>query len=218
MSSESSDGKRWGLASLDLLGDPDDLRAQAEQVLARYDDARPRADHFEGVDGTNSIRTTVDKQSRVVRIDIDPQWKRRIGVDGFAAALFASYTAAIHESLGAAVHAALATDLDNERNDPSVPQPRAEESELGDQAWLRRTWTTLYDIRAQLSRLEEVETTARPDERTVSGPDGLVTLRLQGRSVIGIEADTLRIARADPDQLRFEALDAFRSAALAAED
>ncbi|HEX5596379.1 MAG TPA: hypothetical protein VFX61_10230 [Micromonosporaceae bacterium] len=216
MGPRDGDRGRWTLASLDSLGDSADLRAHAQQSLSLDSGDQLQPDRFEGADETNSIRVVVDAQSRVVSIDIHPQWKRQVGVDGFGSGLLSSYTAAVHESMSFSIRAALDTEPESHQA-VSVPHPRAAESELGDDEWLRRTWATLHNIKAQLSRLEQADDAAQPDERTVSGPQGLVTLRLRGRSLVGIEADTGRIAFADPDQLRFDALDAFRAAALAAE-
>ncbi|HEX5542966.1 MAG TPA: hypothetical protein VFX60_15625 [Micromonospora sp.] len=213
MGPQDGDSRRWRLASLDFLGDPDELRAQAEQALRREGNDLRHTDRFEGADDTNSIHVVVDAQHRVTDIGISPQWKRRIGVDGFASALFDGYTVAMREATESAVRTALMAEPENHQ-DVSVPRPRTSESELGDEEWLRRTWATLHDIKAELRLLDQAEEAARLDERTVSGPEGLVTLRLRGRSLVGVEADTRRIAFAAPDLLRFDALDAFRSAAV----
>lgn len=222
-------GERLTLASLDVLGDSDELRERARRLLReRGGDTRPARRH-EGTDPSGSVRVAVDGRGRVTDVDVDATWRQRVGASGFPGALFEAYTAAVRTALEAAALAAVEARSTSPSkawpqrapeagSRPSVgPRAPAPEREVDERAWLRRTWATLDGIDAQLSRLSQSNAAAGPGERDVSSPDGLLTLRMRGRGVTGVTGDARLLAVADPQRLRREALAAFRAAALATE-
>nr|MDT0663512.1 hypothetical protein [Micromonospora sp. DSM 115978] len=110
------------LASLDFLGEPDRLWAEAERTIrptgpgcrsgagAAGRRAVPTAApnlHQYGADPSNAVRVQVDGRGRVESVDVDHRWRERVAVAGFGAAVFEAYTQALRGSYQAAAHAVL---------------------------------------------------------------------------------------------------------------
>jgi hypothetical protein len=188
------------LDSLDGLSSSDEVRVQGPAP-------------YQGADATDSVKVTVDARARMINVDVSDGWRERVGVTDFADALFDAYTAAVRKALTAAAVTALA-GVPEQR--PSQP-PSMKEYTGSDVDWLRAKQTTLDRVHAELSRLATVDTAGAGREWTLSSPHGYLTLRLLGRSLAGIHGDVRRIARAGAAQLRFDALAAFRAAALTSE-
>lgn len=212
-----SEGRyRERLASLDSVQDTERLRQQAEPVLREGRGRTRPGGPFDGADGSGSISVRVDDRARVVAVEIDRQWRERIEVSGFPQALFEAYTAAINDAFEAAAIASLAAD--HNRRPAAPPAPAAKPSpETDDRDWLQRVWDTLDRNRAELRRLSEIDTSIRTRDRTLTSPAGHLTFRLQGHALAGITGSVARIATADAQQLRHEALATFHAAQLAAD-
>jgi hypothetical protein len=223
------------LASLDVLGDSGALRVQAEQQLRVADGELRPSSYYAGADASNAISVSVDGRGRVESIDINRNWRERLAVGEFAGALFGAYTAAVQKSLAAAALAAHAAEQAEPagqavqagtRQQDGARQRHAEngnsdaERELDDREWLAATWDVLGGVDAELKRLARIEAEGRAAadrDTSVSSPHGYLTVRLRGRGVVGISGDVRRIAVADAERLRWDALAMFRAARLTAE-
>jgi hypothetical protein len=208
------------LARLDVLGDSDGLRAQAEQLMRTAGGETRAPDHHEGADESDSIWVAVDARGRVESVDISRRWREQLGVGRFADGLFEAYTAAVGKSLTAAASAALSDEQEPQAPawpDASIPGPdRAQPEPLeDDRAWLATTWNALDGIDAELKRLTRMEADgvgAADHDTALSSPGGYLTVRLRGRTLVGISGNVTRIATADAQQLRLDALAALRAA------
>lgn len=211
---ERQDGSRsrLSLAKLDFLDS--ELRARAEQMLREAGpDLRPAA--CSGSDKTGTVTVVVDTQRNVEAVTIANDWRSTVGVGGFTDALFEAYTAAVQAALEQAALIELREESQAEPKaaTPAQRAPVEAESQLDGQHWLRATWNTLHRLEAELDRLTRGPSAA--GERTLSSPEGCLTLRIRGGSIVGITGDVARIGRCDAGQLKFEALDLFRAFARA---
>ncbi|WP_341720634.1 hypothetical protein QQG74_13565 [Micromonospora sp. FIMYZ51] len=198
------------MASLDVLGRDEELKAQAEQALRRAETGRQPGTHS-GQDPTGSVVVLVDGDGRVEQVTVAREWRARLGVSGVADALFAAYTTAVQ----AVVEAAALEQLRSASGDRThvAPQPGgAGDGDLDDELWLRQTWQVLHQLDADLERL------ARPlpvaAEQEVTSPSGCLTLRHRGGTVTAIVGDVRRIGQLDAGQLRHEAHSLLRTYAL----
>jgi hypothetical protein len=214
------------LASLDGLGDSHLLRAQAEQQLRASGGEVVTARHHQGGDASDSVWVTVDPRGGVESIDISRTWRDRLAVGNLGAAVLEAYTAAVQKALSAAALATLAGDRTATRqpewagsDDPGSTWTQFE-SEVDERRWLAETWDVLDGVDAELHRLTALEAesaTIAERDTTLSSPHGYLTVRLRGRGVVDITGDVPRIALADPEQLRLDALAVFRAAQLTGE-
>ena len=109
------------LASLEFLGNPDDLRTETVRSLRRSGGVAP-AFHHEGADGTGTIWVMVDGRGRVYSVEIPRRWRERIAVPGFAAALFEAYRTAVEKALTAAALVAYVTARQPDKRQPDKRQ------------------------------------------------------------------------------------------------
>ncbi|MEU5961930.1 hypothetical protein ABZ777_12070 [Micromonospora parva] len=204
--------ERPELASLDFLGDDSVLREQADRALREMGRGL-QAEDCSGADHSDSVRVVVDTQREVSAVTIARDWRSRLGPSGFADALFEAYAAAVQ----AALEAAALLHLQTQERDPSAsdqePLDRSPDRDVDEYTWLRDTWQTLSDLDADLDAAARL--TTGTDESSMSSPNGCLTLRIRGGSIIGITGDVRRIARADAGQLQFEARSLFRAFELA---
>jgi hypothetical protein len=200
-------GRRRRLASLNWLGDIDQLRTRAEEALRQTAGSRGEGERLEGADESGSLSVTVDARSRVIDVQVNRQWRDRLEVGAFAGAVFEAYTAAVKASFEAAALAALDAE-------PSVPEGSAPAVPTGieESDWLREVWAVLDANDAASRRLSALES---PDqrERTLASPGGYLTLHLRGHGLVRITGDVRRIAVADAAQLRHDALVTLRALA-----
>ncbi|WP_144122483.1 hypothetical protein [Catellatospora sichuanensis] len=210
-----ANGNDLALASLDFLGDDDELRerARAEQLAA---DGEPGpADRRQGVAASGAIRVTTSAQGLVDDVEVTRNWREHVDPDAFADALFEAYAAALAQTVNAAaLREFAASEQDGGlRRRPGTrgtstasPEPPADA-----QVWLATVWDTLRELDDTLHRLER----GRPEGesvRRVASPHGLLTATCRGRQVTAVSGDARRIREADPQQLRTEALAVFRAA------
>jgi hypothetical protein len=207
-----SDRADFGLASLDVLGDPADLEAKARQAMADFGD--PTAEGPEGTDPTNSIWVTTDRDGRVQSVEVSRQWRERIEPGEFGNALFAAYGSATMKAIAAAARSDLAND-DGRR--PPAADPLGDAYPDGGD-WLARQREILERADERVLAAERLERSGPVDDadRTVVSPNGMLTVRLRGTTLVGVTSDIMSIRRADAEQLRLEILDVFRDANLVA--
>ncbi|HEY0696934.1 MAG TPA: hypothetical protein VGD43_03900, partial [Micromonospora sp.] len=87
-------GRDHGLARLDGLGDPAELRARAAQAMRDLDpDPRPSAPQ-QGADPSDSVWVTVDMVGTVVDVSISRCWPDRLAADQLGDAILAAYSRA----------------------------------------------------------------------------------------------------------------------------
>ncbi|GII23035.1 hypothetical protein [Planosporangium mesophilum] len=206
------------LASLDGLGDSEALRAEAEQAVraAGGDVSPPR--YQEGADASDSVRVTVDGRGELESVDISRHWRDRLAVGGLAGALFEAYTAALTKAVSALGLAAMTGDHalagQPSRADGNEDWPRPD-PEVDEERWLAASWAMLDEIHAELRRLTALEAdsaAAAHRDTTLSSPRGCFTVRLRGRDIVEITGDISRIAMAEAEQLRLDALAVLRAA------
>lgn len=215
MRKRTSSGDRLTLVSLDFLGDLEDLRGRVQQLPHQPGDGPHEDSQHQGADQSDSVWIVVDARGRVTSLDISRRWRERLAVSEFALALFEAYTDAVRKSVEAGALAAarrMPGSADRSPTFLTLPEP-----ELGDDEWRRVRWARLDAIGAEFRRLSERESSTDREERAVSGPHGYVTLRLLGNGLIGITGEVARIARADADRMRTDALGAFEQAGLRAD-
>jgi hypothetical protein len=207
-----SDRADFGLVSLDVPGDPAELEAQARQALAELD-GDPTADRPEGADPTNSIWVTTDRDGRVESVEVSRQWRDRIEPGEFGNALLAAYGSATMKAIAAAARSDLAGD-----HRSAAPAEPVYPFLDGDD-WLAHIRDVLDQADERVRAAERLEHAGAVDsaDRTVVSPNGMLTVRLRGTTLVGITSDIMSIRRADAEQLRLEILDVFRDADLVAQ-
>ncbi len=223
------------LASLDFMGDPDELRTRAlDKLHAMGGDVRP-AEQYEGSDPSGAIVVTIDPEGFVRDVDIRKDWQSSVGVDEFAGALFEAYMAGLRQVLETAALAELAREereheAELERREAEreaawrgeQPPPRADtdstprrdappEDEREFHAW---ALDSLYKIGDEMYRVEKLERqlASAPEETTITGPRGYLKVWYQNGNILGIAGDATRIRMAEPHQLCAEAVHVFREA------
>ncbi|MEU1244230.1 hypothetical protein ABZ388_28090 [Micromonospora parva] len=209
---QGSRHQRLKLASLDFLGDDSVLREQADRVL-RETGRELRPEQRSGADRSGSVRVVVDAQREISAVTIARDWRSRLGPSGLADALFEAYVAAVQAALELAALLRLQADESVPAAPEREPLDRSPERDVDEHTWLRDTWRTLSDLDAELDAATRLP--RRTDESSMSSPNGCLTLRIRGGSIIGITGDVRRIARADAGQLQFEARSLFRAFELA---
>jgi hypothetical protein len=203
-------GRRRQLASLDWLGDTNELRARAEEAL-RQSEPVGRPERPQGSDESGSISVTVDARGWVVDVAVDRQWRERLEAGRFAEAVLEAYTAAVKASIESAALAALADDQDAEPGAPATATP-AIDPDLEGHDWLHAVWAVLDANRAASRQLSAIDAPDR-HQRTLSSPRGFLTLHIRGQGLERITGDVRRIAVADAAQLRQDALVALQAIA-----
>jgi hypothetical protein len=211
----------WTMASLDQLGDPADLEAQARRQLQELgDDALQPSSHIEGADPTNTIRVTIDTDGRVEGIEVSRGWKDRLDAGAFAGALLAAYNNAQAKSIQArAAKAFIAHSEGRRRHEARATGPVDIGPSPHDdpERWLRETLDDINTLTAQVQAIERGETGVPVvTEAVVRSPNEMFTLRHQGRQVTEITGEIMQIRRTDAESLRLEALDLFKAAGLIA--
>ncbi|WP_157745132.1 hypothetical protein [Micromonospora coxensis] len=203
---------RLSLASLDGLGSAPELRARAEQVR-REAQAQPAPDSPAGHDRTGSIAVHTDREGRVEDVTVLRDWRARLTPGEVPDALFEAYSTAMRAVVELAAIRRLTDDPTGSTASAARPGTGHDEDELDEHLWLRRTWRTLHEIDADLERL-----TRQPDmpvEKTITSPNGCLTLHLRGSGITAITGSVERIGRLDAGELRFEARSLLQAHALA---
>lgn len=192
------------LASLDWLGDPEQLRAQALAEVRAAGRTGPPA-RLRGSDSSSLVTVEVDTHRRVVDVGVSLRWRTTIQPARLGAALYEAYGNAMTVALEALVTQSAIGDAVEE--DDGGPMPGAVRFEDGED-WLSSIEDTIARASSRLdaSPMPEIE---------VRSPDWMFTMRSRGRTVIGIASDALRIQEATTEQIREDALGLFRAAELA---
>ena len=214
----------WTLASLDSLGDPAELEAQARRQIAEMGGNAPQpGSRVEGADATNSIWVSIDTEGRVEGIEVSRNWRDRLDPGAFGSALLEAYKNAQDKTVQAravAAFIAMSEGRPRYRTAPVVPAAREPNPEDDPERWLAETLEAINKITDRVKAMERGETV--PDqpalgETVVKSPNELLTLRYQGRQIVEITGEVMQIRRTDPESLRLEALDLFRAAGLTAD-
>ena len=211
----------WTMASLDQLGDPVELEAQARRELLEMggDVAQPSS-HIEGADRTSTIWVTIDADGRVEGIEINRSWKDRLDAGAVAGALLEAYNNAQANSIQARAAKALTAHIEGRPRREAraaVPVDIGPSPHDDPERWLRETLDDINTLTAQVQAIERGETDVPiVAEAVVRSPNQMFTLRHQGRQVTEITGEIMQIRRTDAESLRLEALDLFKAAGLIA--
>jgi hypothetical protein len=200
------------LASLDLIGDPAELRERVRREARVAAAAGPPPPVQEGADGTDSVRVALDSRGGPAAVELSRDWRDRLGPGDLPAALYDAYADAVRKVVTAAALARF-----GESSSPDVPAPGHPVAapaldEESDERWLARTWAALDEVEGELYRLERLDAGAGVADRTVTGPAGLLSARVRGGTVVAVTGDAARIAAAGTDRLRHEAVAVLRAA------
>lgn len=205
----ASRGADHGLARLDALGDPDEVRRQAEEALRGADpDPRPGA-HQEGADATNSVWVTVDVAGNVIDVSISRRWSERLPGQRLGAAVLQAYSQAHEKRVAAAALAALRGPVDGSTADDSVEPYDPHMPDISDPRWLGWVWQSLGEAGLRLDRLAAARPADGPGERTIAGPGGYVQVEAAGTAVTGVRVDAVGVAERQPDLVAADARAAF---------
>jgi hypothetical protein len=196
---QSTDRDDFGLLRLDLLGQRDQLRANAEEAIAALmPGLRPDATR-DATDESDSARVTVDLRGKVLDVRIGPRWRDRLAPNQLGAAVFQAYGRAREKAVAA--QALLAMDEREAQGTPSAPADAS--LPFTDPGFL--DWAE-----------EEIEHHARRrrapatgTEQLVSGPAALVRLEVRDQQVVGVRINISRAAVPAADRLAADARDAF---------
>jgi hypothetical protein len=200
------------LVSLDWLGDPEQLRAQAlAEVRAAGRTGQPA--QLRGSDSSSLVTVEVDAHRRVVDVGVSLRWRSGIQPVRLGPALYEAYGKAMTVALEALVARSVTGGALEE--DDAGPVPDALRFEDGED-WLSSVEDTIARASARLDASRWIETGDPPQvpETEVRSPDWMFTMRRRGRTVIGIISDPLRIQETTADRIREDALGLFRAAEL----
>jgi hypothetical protein len=191
------------LASLDWLGDPEQLRAQALAELRAEGRTGPPA-RLRGSDPSSLVTIEVDAHHRVVDVGVSLRWRTTIQPARLGTALYEAYGNAMTVALEALVARSVVGDEVEEDDGGLVPSAvRFDDGE----DWLSSVQDAVARASARLDGSPVPET-------DVHSPDWMFTMRRRGSAVIGIASDVERLQEATTDQIREDALGLFRAAEL----
>jgi hypothetical protein len=208
-------GDSFVLADLDVLGDDETLREQAEAARDAADGEL--SDTYQADEPTGSVRVTVDHRGLLVDVRLAERWSDRLEPARFAETLFGVYMAAVHKALVIEMAA---------REDPPPRQRTAQappEPELSIEEWLTQIKRTLADNDARLLAARRAESLPDDDDDDDDDDDewrsehGYVTLHVRGGMATGLTANAGVLGYADTAVLRGDVLEVFTDAGLAVE-
>jgi len=217
-------GDEFKLASLDFMGTTAELEAKAKAaVIAAGSDFTPPP-RQEGADGSGAVRVTVDRQGTVVEVQVGREWRDRLKAADFPAALLAAYHAAAARAIEIEGLARLVAEQGKTPQEREAQErQRSAQVRAGldysppedDRAWLAATWGKIYELDEKLHQLSRPDPTEQ--QTRVPSPQGYLVLTHRGATITAITGDAERIASADQQRLRTEALAIFRAAQHAAQ-
>ncbi|WP_205863276.1 hypothetical protein [Planosporangium thailandense] len=152
----------------------------------------------------------VDGHGRVIDVGFSTHWQQRLKPSDVGAALYEAYLGAVQKAQAATAIAA----LHSSGHEAQEPQPRTHEPEDNDR-WIQRVWKELDQIEADRRRYAEADARTRAAQERqmlVTSPFGYLKVHLQGRHIVGVEADARRITEASANGLADDARAAFRAA------
>ena len=164
----------------------------------------------EGVDASASVRVVADRRGGVLDVEVFPQWRDRLSASRFGDAVYEAYLQAVRTAALAAT-ASLSSRTSGGHGTGAVGPSAAED----DRAWRAATWQALDEIGMELSRLRRIDLNDDkeldlPAER-IAGPHGCLRAERRGRRIVGVTADSRRVARADVSRLTQDALVVLRA-------
>ena len=169
------------------------------------------ADGYQGTDESGAVWVSVDRQGRLAAVEISTSWRKRLGAERFADALFTAYHEAARKAAGG--------DPDGGRYTLELAPVPDIDPDADFDTWLAQSRASLRALDARMAEVARANARARArltDARTVRGPNGYVTLQVRGGNLVGVTGATAGLKSANPNMLREDVLAAFRSAELAA--
>jgi hypothetical protein len=201
-------GDSFALADLDVLGDDETLREQAEAARDAADGEL--SDTYQADEPTGTVRVTVDHRGLLVDVRLAERWADRLEPARFAETLFGVYTAAMHKAL--VIEMAARDDPPSRRRTEQAPQ----EPERSIEEELARLKQILADNDARLLAARRAESLPA-DETEWRSEHGYVTLHVRGGMATGLTANADVLGYANTDVLRGDVLEVFTDAGLAVE-
>lgn len=200
------------LASLDFLGDRDELQRRAMETVAAMPPGWRPPSHYIGSEPSASVRVTVSGDGEVLDVEVAPHWAQRLRPGALPRALYLAY---ITGQAKAAETVALGNLLREEAMTDAERQRRADEQAAAVAAGFSATRSISDELASLSEMLERIERqagiAAGGAVRQVSSPRGYLTFDCVGNTISDITGDAQLIASADPRTLRSEALGGFRA-------
>lgn len=180
-----------------------------------------QASHYEAADATASIRIKVTHRALVLNVSINDGWRRKLAPEQFAEALLNAYREAIQMAISAERE---------ERSSATSRRPGNEElakilrdyDDVGDvyADWYTGVRAKLDRIKQRRQAIKEYVATIKVDslDREIRGPNGYLTFQLQGGIPVNMTAAVSALRSASTELIREDAMAAFRTANLSAED
>jgi hypothetical protein len=220
------------LAEVGAPGDLTDVREQARALLGP-DGVNRLSGPFEGADTADAVWVSVNARAAVESIEISRNWSAKLGPGDMANAVFEAYQAAMQKAFAAAALTSIDPPADGPASAPPASAPPASapasvsasaststsapastsaflRDDEDDEQWLAGIRDTLENIETDMMRRAHHH--PGPQETTVASPLGYFTLRVQGNAVVSISGDTRLIQATSGEQLRLDAMAAFRIA------
>ncbi|MBP2474741.1 hypothetical protein JOF53_003613 [Crossiella equi] len=164
------------------------------------------AEEYRSGDSSNSVWVTVDKQGRVLRVEVSTGWHTRLPAGEFSSALLSAY-------LGASETAAVVESRDRRQNPGPVPDEAPGEV-LGLDEWVRSMQNRHAEIGRKLREAEARAEGRSTEVADVRSPYGYLALQVRAGALLGLTVDAARIAQVHGGQLQQDLWDGFRAAGL----
>jgi hypothetical protein len=171
-----------------------------DDVLVTENARSASASRYDGADAAGTVWTGVDDRGRLVNLEISRRWRARLASGDLAAAVYDSYVTAMHRYVEAEVLPELVCV-------PHETVARGRSGRARDAGW-------------RVARGRAVRVADAPDPGDVTefrGSSGYLTLRVRSGAAVGVTGDPTVLAKANPEQVRTEALEIFRLAGLTAD-
>ncbi|WP_157640802.1 hypothetical protein [Longispora albida] len=194
----------------ELIGELDQLRQDAERLLAQVSTDWPAGTVFEGADETETVTARVNAEGGIAGLAITPTWRQQHSPHGLAGAILSAVTAAHLHRIASWSWNVSERGSANPASQPRVSRSRPTETAPGPEPETLRSLADL--VQHAETELEQAlqaarERTAQPS--TVSSRDGHVTATVSNGEVIALRLDGQWAAKAHSAQIAAEARTVF---------
>ncbi|MGO1053030.1 hypothetical protein [Crossiella sp. CA198] len=179
---------------------------------AREFPAEP-TDEYKAADSSNSLWITVDKEGKVLRLEVSTSWHTRLPAGEFASTLLTTY-------MSASETAAVVESKARERNRAQTATADTEASDgvLGLDEWLSKIEARHANLDRQLREARAEDDGRSGQVLEIRSPHGYLTLQVRSGALVGLTVDAERISRARGGQLQQDLWDGFTAAGLTSPD
>ncbi|GGU49759.1 hypothetical protein [Lentzea flava] len=167
------------------------------------------ADSYQATDPSRSLWITVDRDSKVLRIEVSGTWEDRLPVAEFDDAVFMTYVNAVQMAAAAEAPARLRAAAEG------PAEPSADDVVTDFHDWLADVAQRRAAIGQKLREIEE-NAAASADQGVIEvhGPYGLLMLRVRGGNLLGIATNTEALSKANAGMVQQALWEAFSDAGL----